>query len=378
MLQRVTLRVVERLAEVPQKQWDDLLDAAANPFVSWTFLQTLEETGCVAPERGWWPCHLTAWEGEELVGAAPAYLKADSAGDFSRDWGFAELVARSGVRYYPKMVVGVPFSPVTGRRFLVRAGYDRTSMVGMLVHLARELARENDVSSVHVLYHQGDETADLEGAGMSGRVLVQYHWHNRGYRDLDDWLAALRSKKRTQIRRERREPVRQGITLHTVRDEELRRDPERWAKEAFELYRRNTQKHFWGGQYLNQSFYQRICERMAHCVELVTARRDGRVVAAAFNLATPSHLYGRYWGCHEEHRFLHFNVALYHSIEECIARGIGVFEGGAGGEHKLSRGFDPTAVRTAHLFLDREVDDLLGRYLRAESRARLEQLEASR
>jgi len=357
-------------------EWDSLLDASANPFISWTFLQTLESAGCVGAERGWWPCHLTAWDGESLVGAAPAYLKMDSAGDFSRDWGFSELVARAGVRYYPKMVIGIPFSPVTGRRFLVREGYERTSTVGMLVHLAREVARHNDVSSVHVLYHHPDEAAALERAGLTGRILIQYHWRNRGFRDFDEWLASLRSKRRTQIRRERREPARQGIELHTVRGEEMQEKHDDWAKEAFALYRRNTQKHFWGGEYLNLRFYRQICERMSDSIELVTARRQGRIIAGAFNISTSTHLYGRYWGCHEEHRFLHFNVALYHSVEECIARGIQVFEGGAGGEHKLARGFEPTAVHTAHAFLEPEVDDLLARYLRAESRARLDQIEA--
>ena len=374
MRSQIELRIDNEISESPREDWDALLRPDDNPFVSWTFLEALEHSGSAAPDRGWWPCHLTAWQADELVAAAPAYVKADSAGDFSRDWGFAEAAQRNGLSYYPKLVIGVPFSPVTGRRALVREGWDRSEMIGALVVLALELARESNLSSIHVLYHREEECEAFESAGLTPRVMIQYHWKNRDYDDLGAWIRDLKSKKRTQIRRECREPERQGISIRTIRGEQLRADPERWAQAAHELYVRNTQKHFWGGAYLNRRFFDRAFDRLDEHVELVIAELDDRVVAGAFNLATDSHLFGRYWGCHEEHRFLHFNVCLYHSIAECIERGIQVFEGGAGGEHKLSRGFEPTFVYTSHRFLHQGFHDAVSRYLEAESDDRRREL----
>jgi predicted N-acyltransferase len=209
---------------------------------------------------------------------------------------------------------------------------------------------------------------------MSPRVLVQYHWRNGGYSSFDDWLAALPSKKRTQIRRERRAPALDGISIRTVRGDELHRRPAEWARRVFELYAANCEKHFWGGAYLNQRFYERVFTAMPESAEVVVAERDGRVIAGAFNLATPSHLFGRYWGCLEEHPFLHFNVCIYHSVAECIARGVQVFEGGAGGEHKLARGFDPSLVYTSYLLPHRALHDAVARYFASETAQREEEI----
>jgi predicted N-acyltransferase len=364
------LKVFHGLADIPRQSWDALLEPDDNPFVSWTFLEALEASGSVASKRGWWPCHLTAWRDDRLIAAAPAYVKNDSAGDFSRDWGLAESAGRYGASYYPKLVIGVPFSPVTGRRILAAPGVDRAEAARLLIDLARELCRRSDLGVVQVLYHHGDELPHLVEAGLSPRVLVQYHWHNGGYVTFDDWLAALPSKKRTQIRRERRAPEAEGIAIRTVRAGELRERPDEWARRTFELYAANCEKHYWGGAYLNQGFYERIFTAMPEAAEVVVAERAGRVIAGAFNLATSSHLFGRYWGCLEEHPFLHFNVCIYHSVAECIARGVQVFEGGAGGEHKLARGFDPALVYTSYLFPDRGLHDAVARYFAAETAQR--------
>ena len=374
-MSQLELRVVNEMADIPRTSWDALLRPEDNPFIGWTFLEALESAGCASAKRGWWPCHLTAWLGEQLVAASPAYVKGDSAGDFSRDWGFAESASRNGLSYYPKLVIGVPFSPVTGHRVLLQSGLDRTEFTGYLVSLALELCRQSKLSSLHVLYHRAEETEALESAGLHSRLMIQYHWHNRRYKNLEDWLLRLPSKRRTQIRRESREPIKQGITIRTVRAQELSRDPAHWAEQIHRLYRANTEKHFWGGAYLNLAFFQRICENLADHVELVIAERSGQLVAGACNVATQTQLYGRYWGCLEEHRFLHFNVCLYHSIDECIERGRQVFEGGAGGEHKLRRGFDPVFVHTAHLFLHQGFHEAVGNYLDAESEERRAELD---
>lgn len=375
-MSQLELRIVHEMAAIPPASWDALLRPDDNPFIGWTFLEALESSGCATAARGWWPCHLTAWLGEELVAACPAYVKGDSAGDFSRDWGFAESASRNGLAYYPKLVIGVPFSPVSGHRVLLQPGLDRTEFTGYLVNLALELCRESKLSSLHVLYHREEETEALESAGLHSRLMIQYHWRNRGYENREEWLRRLPSKRRTQIRRESREPKKQGILIRTVRTQELSRDPAHWAQQTHRLYRANTEKHFWGSAYLNLVFFQRLFENLADHVELVIAERDGQLVAGAFNVATQTQLFGRYWGCLEEHRFLHFNVCLYHSIDECIERGRQVFEGGAGGEHKLSRGFDPVFVHTAHLFLHAGFHEAVGNYLDAESAERRAELDA--
>jgi predicted N-acyltransferase len=369
------LKVFNGLADIPRDAWDGLLQPDDNPFVSWTFLEALESSASAAPKRGWWPCHLTAWSDDRLIAAAPAYVKNDSAGDFSRDWGLADSAGRYGSSYYPKLVIGVPFSPVTGRRILTAAGVDRGEAARLLIDLARQLVRRSELGVVQVLYHSADELPLLVDAGLCSRVLVQYHWRNDGYSSFDHWLDALPSKKRTQIRRERRAPEAERISIRTVRADELRESPETWARRTFELYAANCEKHFWGGAYLNQRFYHRLFHAMPEAAEVVVAEREGRIIAGAFNVATGSHLFGRYWGCLEEHRFLHFNVCIYHSIAECIARGVQIFEGGAGGEHKLARGFDPVLVHTSYLLPDRALHEAVARYFAAETAQRRDEID---
>ncbi len=376
-MSRIELRAIHSIAEIQEDVWNALLRSDDNPFVRWRFLEILERTACVSPERGWWPCHLTAWEGDDLLAAAPAYVKADSAGDFSRDWGFADAAMRNGLDYYPKMVIGVPFSPVPGRRILVRDGTPTHEVFPYLFHLASEVARQMELSSIHVLYHQADEADAFDKAGFAARVMVQYHWHNQGFSNDEDWLATLKSKRRTQIRRERSEPERRGIRIRTLRGAQLASDPGRWSDEAWRLYERNSRKHYWGGAYLNRSCFEALFEEFGDHVELVVAEKDGRVIAGATNLSTDTHLFGRYWGCHEEHPFLHFNVCLYHSISEAISRGIQVFEGGAGGEHKRNRGFDPSPVFTSHHFRHRGFHEAVARHLEEESTAVMRSLRST-
>ncbi len=375
----IELRIVQSMADIPQPSWDALLEPGDRPFLSWTFLEALERTGCAAAERGWLPFHLTAWTSENtLVAAAPAYIKNDGMGDFSRDWAFGDAVRAAGGRFYPKLVVGVPFSPVTGRRILASNGIDPALAARMLVQLAAHTAREVGIASVHVLYHTATEVDALADAGLAQRVMVQYHWRNYDYRTPEDWLVRLRSKRRTQCRRERREPARQGIGIRTVRGKEIAADPVRWADTAFDLYGTTCDRYMWGGRYLNRALFHGLFARLDGELELVVAERADRVIAGAINLRSETHLYGRYWGCHEEHRFLHFNVCLYHSIDECIERGVEVFEGGAGGEHKISRGFEPAPVYSSHLFMDEKLNSLLAAALQQDAARHLQGIEAWR
>jgi predicted N-acyltransferase len=372
VVDELKLKIVDRVDAIAQVAWDELAaaDARATPFMSWTFLEALENSGCVSANRGWLPRHLTLWRGGRLVAVAPAYVKADSAGDFSRDWGFADFAQRAGLSLYPKLVLTVPFTPVPGRRILVARGENRARCVAAICTGAREFARELGLSGVQVLFSDSEETAELETAGLAPRVLFQFHWFNHDYRAWEDWLASLNSKRRHMVKRERRAPTEQGIRIRTVRGEEIQERPAAWARQAYRLYCSTADKYMWGGRYLDEAFFARVFRRMPEYVQLVEARRNGQLVAGALNVVGATRLFGRYWGCREEIRFLHFNVCLYHPIQDCIQKGIRVFEGGMGGEHKLLRGFEPVLVHGAHSYIDPRFDSALRAYLEEEMRVR--------
>lgn len=370
-------RAHRSITEIAEGDWDALLGDPdeATPFMRWAFLEALEHAGCAVPRAGWTPRHLSLTRGGKLVAVAPAYVKNDSDADFSRDFGFAEVAYRHRIRYYPKLAVTVPITPVTGRRVLIAAGEDRREVLGAFVAAVRTLAEDEKLGTVQVLFPREDEALELEEAGMARRIAsLQGHWVNRGYTSYADWLASLDSKHRYQARKEREHPARQGIEIRTIRGEELAADTTGWGDVVGRLYTSTIDKLMWGRPWLNPRFFARIFARMPGPLEVVAAFRDGKVVAGAFNAATRTHLFGRYWGCFEEHPFLHFNVCLYHSVDDCISRGIKVFEGGAGGEHKLHRGFDLRPTWSSHLFLHPGLDDALRDYLDSELEARQEQV----
>ena len=375
------VRVHASIGEVEAEAWDALHahePDLASPFVRHAFLSALERSGSAGPRAGWKARHLTLWRGGALVAAAPAWLKDGSEGDFSRDWEWAGAAARAGVPYYPKLVVAIPATPATGRRFLVAPGEDRGEAVARLVDAARDLVAEEEAGGLHVLFPTAAEALELDAAGLARRVDFQYHWRNQGYAGMDDFLARFPSKRRNAIRRELRAPGEQGIIIRTVRGDELARDPAGWARQLFALHRASTDKMAWGMRWVNRAFYEQVLAGMADAVEVVEARREGALVGMAFNLASRTVLYGRYWGNVEEHPFLHFNVALYHSIAECIARGVQRFEGGAGGEHKLSRGFEPAETWSCHALADARLDAAVRRHLAAELESRGGGIEAWR
>ena len=366
-LVRDGFQVLGSVAEIAQEEWDALLDPAATPFVRWHWIEALERSRCASARTGWSARHLAMFRRGRLVAAAPAWVKDDSDGDFARDWDWASAAARAGLPYYPKLSLTVPFTPCTGRRILVVPGEDRAEAVRRIVEGARALCRRESIPTLQILFPGESEARELRAAGLSTRVGFQFHWHNDLYRTFDDFLARFRSKDRNAIKRERRAPAEQGIALRTVRGDELSRAPREWAKAVHELHTTTVRKLMWGRAWLNRAFYDLVFERMPDALEVVEARRDGALIAGAFNVAGGNRLYGRYWGCIEEHPFLHFNVCLYHSIDECIRRGVEAFEGGAGGEHKLSRGFLPTETFSAHAFLDARLDDAMRRALAAET-----------
>lgn len=369
------LKVHRGIAEIPEAAWNALLDEDSTPFLEWAWLEALESSGSACEESGWHPRHLALWQGNRLVAAAPAYLKDDSFGEFVYDWSWATAAERVGFPYYPKLILAVPFSPATGPRVLVARGEDRQMRFEAVIHGALELARAEGDSGLHVLFPTPAEAAALEAMGFGIRHGVQYHWENRGYRSLDDFLGELTSKRRNQIKRELRGPATQGIEIRTLRGPELSGiDPAL----AHRIYASTVDKHVWGRRHLTPAFFERVFERFSHRVEYVQATRGRKVIAGAFNLASAEALYGRYWGALEEHPFLHFNVCIYHPVEQAIARGVERFEPGAGGEHKLVRGFEPALTYSAHWIFQPALDRAVREFLAHERAAIAQGLPAWR
>ncbi len=373
----LTVRTVCSIAEISELAWNSLRTAEDAPFSDWRFLEALEHSGCVGPDTGWRPLHFGFWRGSSLVGAAPAYIKSNTDGDFSRDWNLAAAAEQAGLPYFPKLVVTIPFTPVTGRRLLYAPSEDAALFYAAFVDALHAACATHGLHSLQVLFPTAVEAQALSALGLALRIDFQYHFRNPGYRNAEEFYARFSSKRRNALRREQAAPAQQGIALRTLRGAELAEDRRRWADLAYTLHRSTVDKLRWGRRWLNQEFYRRLFFALPAPLELVIAERKAHIVAGALNVAHGegrAPLYGRYWGCLEDHPFLHFNVCYYHSIAECIARGIPVFEGGAGGEHKLMRGFEPVCTYAAHAFGHVGLDQALRRYIAQETKARTEAL----
>jgi predicted N-acyltransferase len=361
-----SVRVLERVGEVAPAEWDALVGEQSSPFVEHAWLDALEETGCVGGDSGWLPAHLTLWRGDKLVAASPSYVKANSEGEFVFDWGWADAAHRAGIRYYPKIVVAVPFTPATGDRVLVAPGEDRALAVGILASAARDWMKRIKASSVHVLFPREDEARAWEKSGYLRRDGFQFHWFRSGARTFDDYLARFSSKQRNQIKREIRGVESAGLVVRTLTEREHTAEV---ARTLHGFYASTISKHgMWGRMYLTVRFFERIVERFRDRLACVLASdaRTGDAVAGAFNVARGSRLYGRYWGARTEVPFLHFVVCYYAGVRFAIERGLDVFEPGAGGEHKRVRGFVPTLTHSAHWIADPRLRSALGSWLQRE------------
>jgi hypothetical protein len=358
----VIVRVVRRIAEVPRAEWDRLV-GDASPFLKWDWLDSLEQTGCVCEETGWLPHHLIAEQAGTMLGACPLYLKLHSMGEFVFDYEWADAAHRLGIQYYPKMLVGVPFTPVTGRRFATAEAANRPPLVRLMGQALAKIAADNKISSVHVNFCADDEREPLEEVGFVTRLGLQFHWQNRGFASFDDYLASFRSDRRNKIKRERRELERQGITIRAIQGNELTRSD---LRTMFRLYKGHIDSLYYGRQYLTRDFFDAVLGRFADHLCLILAQREGRVIAGTFNVHGGNVLYGRYWGAVEERPFLHFNVCYYSAIEHCIRSRWSRFEAGAGGSFKQLRGLDPQPTTSMHFFVDPRLAQAIARYLRQE------------
>ncbi len=358
----LTVEVVPSIKEIPEEAWNALLGEGdeASPFLEWNFLAALEDAQTLGEDNGWIPQIPVVRHGDRIVAAAPAYVKLHSMGEFVFDWSWAQLAERMGKRYYPKLLVGVPFTPVTGRRLLTAPNTNRELLVHVLGQLLVEICEQAQLSGVHVNFAQEDEIGALEQLGYLRREGIQYHWKRHDGTCFDDYLGRFNSKRRNQLKRERRALEKENIVVenkqgHTLSEEECRL--------AFEIYESTVDKFYWGQKYLNEDVFHLWRERMGHAMEVVTAKRDGELLAGAINFAKGRRLYGRYWGCFKEVKHLHFNVCYYNGIAECFDRSLDVFEPGAGGEHKLVRGFEPTLQHSAHFLVDEQLRGMIERYL---------------
>ncbi|MFQ5618893.1 MAG: GNAT family N-acetyltransferase [Rhodospirillales bacterium] len=365
-----TVKVLGSLGEVPAAEWDACA-GADDPFLRHAFLSALEESGSASPRSGWLPRHLVVEDGAgTVIAAAPLYLKSHSYGEYVFDWSWADAYERAGGRYYPKLQSAVPFTPVTGRRLLVRPGADAettSELADVLAAAMVTLGERLGVSSVHVNFPTEAEWRRLGNHGLLLRTGQQYHWRNRGYESFDDFLASLSSRKRKAIRRERRAVADQGIALSTLTGDAIAE--RHW--DAFYGFYRDTSNRKWGSAYLTRAFFSLIGETMAEAVVLVLAEADGRYVGGALNLIGRDTLYGRYWGCAEAYRFLHFEACYYRAIDFAIARGLTWVEAGAQGPHKIQRGYLPRRTYSAHWIADGEFRRVIERYL-ADERAAVE------
>jgi len=355
-------RFVNRIDDIPEEAWDRLV-ANDNPFLSHAFLAALEHQGAVGEYSGWTPRHLIVEDGTSLVGALPMYLKSHSFGEFVFDWAWASAYERAGIAYYPKLVVGVPYTPVSGPRLLTgTAGPDTDDIIDLLINTVTEHARQAGLSSIHYLFIGTVDKQRLDARGLLPRYGCQFHWFNREYRGFAGFLSTLNARYRKKIRHERRRIVEQGIRIEVLPGNQV-------SESQWHFFHRCYQSTFdkkANFAPLTPGFFHEIGSRLGHRVVLMLAYRHDEPIASALFLRSHDTLYGRYWGCISEHEFLHFELCYYQAIEYCIDNGLRRCEAGAQGEHKISRGFAPVTTFSSHWIANRDFHDVIGQFVRYE------------
>jgi hypothetical protein len=359
-ISRPLTEAVDSSCEVHDSQ---LEDDRNNPFITHAFLSSCEESGSATRRTGWAGAHLLVEdERENLLACAPVWLKSHSQGEYVFDHGWADAYARAGGEYYPKLQVSVPFTPATGRRLLVRPGARAQQSRRALISGLKTLREQTGASSVHATFVTKPEWEELGAAGFLQRTDQQFHWLNDGYGSYDDFLGALASRKRKALKKERREALSNGITIEHLTGKDI--TEAHW--DAFFAFYMDTGSRKWGRPYLTRTFFSLVGERMADRILLVMARRAGRYVAGAINFIGANALYGRNWGCIEDHPYLHFEVCYHQAIDFAIARGLSRVEAGAQGEHKLARGYRPVTTYSAHELADPSLRRAVAAYLERE------------
>lgn len=356
------VKIYQSLLDIPAKQWDRV-NVDGNPFTSYAFLSSLEESASIGNKTGWLPRYLVMHdESGNLAGALPMYEKHHSWGEYVFDWAWANAWQQCGLAYYPKLIVAVPFSPVSGQRILIADGYAKEQVINGLHQAAIDFAREGSYSSLHYLFPTSDECSYLQQQGLQIRHDVQFHWDNRDYQGFQEFLSTMSSRKRKKIARERRRVSEHGIEFNVISGQEISAVN---MQNMYEFYLSTIMAHG-SHAYLSSRFFQLLGQRMADNIVLIEAHYEGDIIAAALNIRHGDVLYGRYWGCNEEYHSLHFETCYYQAIDYCINNSLSRFEGGAQGEHKLSRGFLPSITCSAHWMADEKLSSAISDFLDRE------------
>ena len=372
----IEITVLTSLADIAEQVWDACACPEADdgrpydPFTTWRFLRALEVSGSVGAGTGWSPRYLTAEMDEQVIAVAPLYAKGHSQGEYVFDHNWAHAYERAGGRYYPKLQMAVPFTPATGRRLLTRPGLEQVGQ-SALVQGAVQLAAENQISSLHITFCTEEEAEAGEQMGLMRRVSDQFHWVNADYADFDGFLAALSSRKRKNIRKERETANGFGGSIIELTGDQI--EPEHW--DAFWQFYQDTGSRKWGTPYLTRDFFEQAQMHLRDDILLVLAIRDGRYVAGALNFIGREVLFGRYWGCVEDHPCLHFELCYYRAIDYAIRHGLQRVEAGAQGQHKLARGYLPVHCHSLHWIGDPGFREAVANYLDAERAAVSEDIE---
>jgi uncharacterized protein len=357
------VRLAASIAEIPAPDWDACASWQPNPFTSHAFLRALEDSGSAAAETGWLPKHLLLGDASgTLLGCMPCYLKSHSRGEYVFDHGWADAYLRAGGRYYPKLQASIPFTPVTGKRLLVRPGDGEAERGALLLQAAKQVTDRLGVSSLHITFLTREEWQLAGECGLLKRTDQQYHWQNQDYSSFEDFLSALASRKRKGIRRERREALEGGIEIEWVTGSDLTEA----HLDAFFAFYIDTGSRKWGSPYLTRECFSLLRESMADEMLLILAGRSGTYIAGALNFIGRDALYGRYWGAIEEHPFLHFEICYYQAIDFAIAHRLARVEAGAQGAHKLARGYLPSETYSAHYIADPALRRAVADYLKRE------------
>ena len=356
------IHIHDSLGAIDARQWN-ALNPDNNPFLRYEFLHALETAACLGEEHGWFPRHFALRDKRgDLIAACPAYIKTNSYGEFVFDWSWADAYEQHGLRYYPKLVSSIPYTPAAGQRILVHPEHRHEQLAPVIARTALKFAEDSELSGIHWLFTNNTDTEILENSGLHLRLGCQYHWQNHNYATFEDFLAACTSKRRKTIRRERRSVAEQNLELETRSGDSL--SAEEWET-VCDLYV-STFDRKWGEASLNQTFFETIGQTMGDAVVIVFARLEGEIVACSVMLKSRDTLYGRYWGCYRQFRDLHFEACFYQGIEYCIRHRLQHFEPGAQGEHKITRGFVPTRTWSAHKLFHPGFDQAIGRYVEQE------------
>ncbi len=364
-------RVINSIKDTDKESYNSIQDKG-HPFFDYDFLFCLEKSGCIGKGTGWDPRYILLYEKEKLIGSLAFFIKTDSYGEFIFDWEWARAYQQAGLDYYPKGVIGIPFTPTTGRRIIVHPDYDFNKCARELISRALKLAQECGLSSIHSLFVDKDEQKLFTESGFMERITHQYHWHNRDYTDFDSFLGDLKSSKRKQIKKERKTIIESGIQIEILTGDQINKDH---ISTMWQFYY-DTHSRKWGNAYLNYNFFDLIHDTFSDNIVMVMAKENDMWLGGSFNFIKNSTLFGRYWGTNTEIDNLHFECCYYSLIDYSIKNNFQRFEAGAQGEHKFLRGFSAVPIYSSHILFNESASHSIGNYLENEKVYMLEIIDS--